>query len=119
MQLLPVNTYLADPALRGLLRAWLRPPTLEWAEPRLTELGELAATELPKLGEECERNPAWLRPIEPWGQRVDEVVYPESWRRLADRAALAPRFHAGGVRLEPGTGGVGGVIKLFGGFGVH
>ncbi|MDP9247712.1 MAG: CGNR zinc finger domain-containing protein [Candidatus Dormibacteraeota bacterium] len=32
--------------------------------------------------------------------------------RLADRAALAPRFHAGGVRLEPGTGGVVGALGL-------
>jgi alkylation response protein AidB-like acyl-CoA dehydrogenase len=98
MQLLPANTYLADPALRGLLRAWLRPPTLDWAEPQLTKLGELAATDLPKLGEECERSPAWLRPIEPWGQRVDEVVYPESWKRLA---AVAARFGLAGLPYEP------------------
>jgi len=27
MRLLPGNTYLADPALRSLLKAWLRPAT--------------------------------------------------------------------------------------------
>jgi predicted RNA-binding Zn ribbon-like protein len=32
--------------------------------------------------------------------------------RLADRAALAPRFHAGGVRLEPATGGAVGALGL-------
>jgi predicted RNA-binding Zn ribbon-like protein len=32
--------------------------------------------------------------------------------RLAERAALAPRFHAGGVRLEPGAEGVVGALGL-------
>jgi alkylation response protein AidB-like acyl-CoA dehydrogenase len=97
VRLLPANTYLADPALRSLMRAWLRPETLEWAEPQLAELGSLAADELHLLGEECERQPAWLRPIDPWGARVDEVVYPEAWRRLG---AVAARFGLAGMPYE-------------------
>lgn len=89
MRLLPANTYLADPALRSWLGAWLSPAVLRWAEADLVEMGRLAAEELPQLGEECERQPAWLRPVDPWGERVDEVVYPEAWRRLA---AIAARF---------------------------
>ncbi len=105
MNLLPANTYLADPALRSLLRAWVRPETLEWAEPQLSELGGLAAAELPRLGEECERQPAWLRPIEPWGERVDEVVYPEAWRRLG---AVAARFGLAGMPYEAAATGLAG-----------
>ncbi len=87
VRLLPANTYTADPALRSLLSAWLRRDVLAWAEPQLEEMGLLAAEELHRLGDECERQPAWLRTIEPWGERVDEIVYPEAWRRLGGIAA--------------------------------
>jgi alkylation response protein AidB-like acyl-CoA dehydrogenase len=87
VRLLPANTYAADPALTSLLRGWLRPETMAWAEPQLRELGRLAADELHLLGDVCERQPAWLRPIDPWGDRVDEVVYPGAWRELGATAA--------------------------------
>jgi len=88
---LPGNTYVADPALRSLLHSNLSPPVLAWAEPQLTEMGHAAAAELQRWGEECERHPAQLRPIDPWGVRVDEVIYPEAWKRIgavARRAGL-------------------------------
>ena len=100
VRLLPENTYLADPALRTVVRRWLRPSTQAWAEPQLTEMGRRAATELPELGEECERQPAYLRPIDPWGERVDEVVYPEAWRRIG---AVAARAGLAGMPYEPGS----------------
>ncbi len=81
--LLPENTYLADPALRSLLSATLTPAVLAWAEPQLIEMGRAAAAELQTWGEECERRPAHLRPIDPWGDRVDEIIYPEAWGRIA------------------------------------
>ena len=89
MELLPDNTYAADPALRSVLSALLDPEVLEWAEPQLLHLGALAPRELRAWGEECERQPAWLRAVDPWGERVDEVVYPDAWRRLASAAAAA------------------------------
>src|SRR5260221_3899492 len=85
--LLPDNTYAADPAIRSVVARRLGPDVLEWAEPQLFQLGVLAPRELYRWGEECERQPAWLRTIEPWGERVDEVVYPEAWRSLAAAAA--------------------------------
>ena len=97
MRLLPANTYTADPALRSLLRAWLAPDVLAWAEPQLEEMGLLAAEELHRLGEECERRPPWLRTVDPWGERVDEVVYPEAWRRLG---AIAARHGLTGLPYE-------------------
>jgi acyl-CoA dehydrogenase len=87
MELLPDNTFAADPALQSALRARLGPDVLEWAEPQLFEAGSLAAGEIRQWGDECERNPAFLRSIDPWGERVDEVVYPEAWRKLAATAA--------------------------------
>jgi acyl-CoA dehydrogenase len=97
VRLLPANTYTADPALTSLLRAALRPETMAWAEPQLAELGGLAARELAALGAACERQPAWLRPIDPWGERVDEVVYPDEWGRLG---AVAARFGLTGLPYE-------------------
>jgi acyl-CoA dehydrogenase len=87
MDLLPDNTYAADPAIRSLLARRLGPDVLEWAEPQLLQVGALAPGDLHRWGEECERQPAWLRTIEPWGDRVDEVVYPDAWRSLAAAAA--------------------------------
>src|ERR1700730_8941953 len=89
MDLLPDNTYAADPAIRSVLARRLGPDVLEWAEPQLLQVGALAPRELYRWGEECERQPAWLRTIEPWGQRVDEVVYPAAWRNLAAAAAAS------------------------------
>jgi alkylation response protein AidB-like acyl-CoA dehydrogenase len=97
VRLLPPNTYAADPALRSLLGAWLTPATREWAEPQLQQLGRLAAEELHLEGERCERQAPWLRAIDPWGERVDEVVYPEAWRRLG---AVAARFGLAGMPYE-------------------
>lgn len=87
--LLPDNTYLTDAALRSLLAAWLSPATLAWAEPQLVEMGRAAAAELQEWGEECEQHPAFLRAIDPWGNRVDEVIYPAAWRRIAGVATQA------------------------------
>jgi acyl-CoA dehydrogenase len=100
VRLLPANTYAADPALTSLLGAWLGPGAHQWAEPALLEMGQLAATELHVLGDACERQPAWLRPIDPWGDRVDEVVYPDAWRELG---AVAARFGLVGLPYEAGA----------------
>src|SRR5258708_15182659 len=98
--LLPDNTYAADPAIRSVVARRLGPDVLEWAEPQLFQLGVLAPRELYRWGEECARQPSWLRTSEPSGERVDEVVYPEAWPSPARAAAasaptrLPPRAHS-------------------------
>ena len=81
--LLPQNTWRADIALQSLLRSWLQPPTLAWAEPALVEMGRAAAGELQAWGDACERRPASLRSYDGWGHRIDEVIYPDEWRKIA------------------------------------
>jgi acyl-CoA dehydrogenase len=98
LRFLPANTYTADPPLRSLLRAVLAPRVLAWAEPQLEAMGRLAAVELCRLGEEAERQPAWLRAVDPWGERVDEVVCSEAWRQLG---AVAARAGLAGLPYEP------------------
>jgi len=97
VRLLPDNTYLADPALRAVVGRWLRPQTRDWAEPQLLEMGRLAATVLPEWGDACEKQPATLRPIDPLGERVDQVVYPDAWHRLA---AVAAQFGLASLPYE-------------------
>ena len=86
-ELLPGNTWQADRDLRGLLKAWLRPATLEWAEPSLSEMGRAAAAELNEWGDVCERQPAQLRQFDGWGNRIDDVIYPDAWRQIGAAAA--------------------------------
>jgi len=87
--LLPDNTWAVDATLRALLDAWLRPSTLAWAAAALSDMGRAAANELQAWGDACERQPATLEQFDGWGQRIDEVVYPDSWRELAAAAARA------------------------------
>lgn len=85
-ELIPENAYRADPGLRPALVALLPADVLAWAEPQLDEVGRLART-IADWGDECERQPAKLVSVEPWGDRVDEVVYPAAWWRLKAAAA--------------------------------
>ncbi|HEV3096639.1 MAG TPA: acyl-CoA dehydrogenase family protein [Candidatus Dormibacteraeota bacterium] len=98
--LLPENTWAADASLRALLQAWLRPSTRAWAEPALSEMGRAAANELQVWGDACERQPATLKQFDAWGQRIDEVVYPDAWRQLA---AVAVRTGLMALPYEPAT----------------
>src|SRR5438105_5687846 len=86
-RLLPENTLQGDPTLPALLGSWLRPETIAWAQPALTEMGRAAGDELQAWGDACEREPAVLRQFDAWGDRIDEVVYPDAWRQLAAVAA--------------------------------
>jgi alkylation response protein AidB-like acyl-CoA dehydrogenase len=74
--------------------------TLAVAEPALSEMGRAAAGDLQAWGDACERQPAMLRQFDGWGNRVDEVVYPDAWRQLA---AAAARSGLVGLPYETGT----------------
>jgi acyl-CoA dehydrogenase len=50
-------------------------------------MGRAAAAELQEWGDICERQPAFLRGFDGWGNRIDDVVYPDAWRRIAAVAA--------------------------------
>src|SRR6266516_480038 len=60
---------------------------MAWAEPLLREIGRAAVEELLAWADACERQPAALRSFDAWGERVDEVIYPQAWRQLAAQAA--------------------------------
>jgi alkylation response protein AidB-like acyl-CoA dehydrogenase len=103
--LLPQNTWRADAVLQPLLRSWLRPQTLAWAEPAFVEMGRAAAGELEAWGDVCERQPASLRSYDGWGNRIDEVIYPDEWRKIAAFAAKAGLVALPYDRESPGNAG--------------
>src|SRR2546430_16746399 len=86
-RLLPENTLHGDPTLPTLLGSWLRPETITWAQPALTEMGRAAGDELQAWGDACEREPAVLRQVDALGGRIDEGIYPQARRQPAAPAA--------------------------------
>ena len=76
---------------------------MAWAEPALSEMGRAAAHELQDWGDACEREPARLRTFDGWGNRVDEVVYPDAWRQLAAVAARSEEISFSSPRRARST----------------
>ncbi|HEY9288886.1 MAG TPA: acyl-CoA dehydrogenase family protein [Candidatus Dormibacteraeota bacterium] len=86
---LPDNTWSADATLQSLLKRWLPGSTYAAAEPALSEMGRAAASELQAWGDQCEQQPAALRSFDGWGNRRDEIVYPEGWGKIGAASARA------------------------------
>jgi alkylation response protein AidB-like acyl-CoA dehydrogenase len=81
------NQYLADAALRALLRRALPPDVLADVEPGLVRLGERAVTDIRAAGEAAEDQPPRHVPYDAWGRRVDRIETSEAWRTLERIAA--------------------------------
>src|SRR5438874_10138306 len=63
-------------------------------------MGRAATAELQLWGDACERQPAALLVFDGWGNRIDEVAYPDAWRRIA---AVAARAGLVAIPYEPET----------------
>ena len=91
------NFYTADPSLRRRLRRLLDPATFAWAEPYLTEVGELAGGVVDQLAEVADKNRPTLRVRNALGDRVDEVVYHPAYVEMSriayERLGLAQSVH--------------------------
>ncbi|MQY05698.1 acyl-CoA dehydrogenase family protein [Actinomadura macrotermitis] len=85
------NWYTADPTLRFLLRRHLGKDGLEWAEPRLLELGALMGGPIAELAEKTDRDPPRLEKYDRWGRDISRVVMPASFEE-ARRALVASGF---------------------------
>ncbi|MEU5877127.1 acyl-CoA dehydrogenase family protein [Spirillospora sp. NPDC047279] len=81
-----LNWYACDPSLRFLMRRYLGPEGVAWAEPRLEALGALMGGPVAAWAEETDRNPPRLEKYDRWGHDVSEVVMPPSFE--AARGAL-------------------------------
>lgn len=95
-----------DPSLSPLLDRYLSTTDRRRLEPELTELGEIAATELDRLAVVADANPPRLRQYSPTGERIDDVDYHPAYRRMMElafgRFGLAAMSHRPGVLGWPG-----------------
>ncbi len=100
-----LNWYTADPSLQFLMRYYLAPHELSWAEPHLERLGALIGGRISELAEQTDKNPPRLVKYDRWGHDISEVVLPESVVE-AKRLLLAHRFSAPAIQAEAQRAGV-------------
>jgi acyl-CoA dehydrogenase len=80
------NWYTDDPVLQDLLALHVDEPTMGQAEPRLEALGDIAPTKLDRWARKADEHRPKLNRRSPTGERVDEVEFHPSYRKL-QRAA--------------------------------
>lgn len=76
------NTFEADHVLRDHLERVCDPEARAWAEPRLKEMGDLAAGPLAEWAAGADGHPPVHVPYDAWGNRVDEVRFHPAWHEL-------------------------------------
>ncbi|XP_037091502.1 acyl-CoA dehydrogenase family member 11-like [Pollicipes pollicipes] len=81
------NTYLGDPTLAKYLRRLLPREVFEAVDPDLERFGERCATDIYKLGLDCENNPPKLETFNAWGERIDKLVTCHAWTKMKTIAA--------------------------------
>jgi alkylation response protein AidB-like acyl-CoA dehydrogenase len=107
-----LNWYTCDPSLQFLMRYYLTPEELAWAEPHLERLGALIGGPVSERADITDKNPPRLVKYDRWGHDISEVVIPESAQQTK-RDLIAARFsnpaiqegaQRAGVRLDiPGA----------------
>ncbi len=101
-----VNYFLADPSFQRLCESVMGPEAYARAQPHLVAMGEVAGGELDALAQAADKNPPVLRGWDERGQRVDEIDFHPSYRRMEElafgRFGLAALSHRSGVLGWPG-----------------
>jgi acyl-CoA dehydrogenase len=69
------NWYRLDPALQRLVRAGCPPEDREWADTKLSRLGELAGTRVARNADVVDANPPRLVRYDRWANEVDTVEH--------------------------------------------
>src|SRR5262249_54478606 len=81
-----LNYFLVDGAFQQLCESVMGAETYALARPHLIALGEVAGGELDALAHAADKNPPVLRSWDERGQRIDEVVFHPSYRRMEELA---------------------------------
>ncbi|XP_077995805.1 acyl-CoA dehydrogenase family member 11-like [Glandiceps talaboti] len=76
------NQYLGDATLRGYLKRVVPKEILGQFSPDLEQFGHRVATDIYKLGRECEVNPPSHQKYDAWGNKVDELIISPAWKTL-------------------------------------
>ena len=53
----------------------------------MERFGQRVATDINKLGIECEKNPPRIQHYDAWGKRIDEIITCDAWSKQKDIAA--------------------------------
>lgn len=75
------NQFTDDVLLQDYLKATLPNDVFKKIATHLSEVGELAATELLEWADEAERVTPQLKQFDPWGRRVDDIVVTDAWKK--------------------------------------
>ncbi|MGI8550237.1 MAG: acyl-CoA dehydrogenase family protein, partial [Dehalococcoidia bacterium] len=100
-----LNWYRADPSLQFLMRYYLTPAELDWADPFLVGLGALIGGPVAERAALTDKNPPRLVKYDRWGHDISEVVIPETARE-SKRDLLAQRFANPAIQEEAQRAGV-------------
>ena len=104
-----LNWYEADPTLQRAMRYYLKPDEFTWAEPRLSDLGELMGGPVAERAEITDKDRPQLIKYDRWGHDISQVRIAESAkatkRDLIERGFMGPNFRraaeAAGVNTGP------------------
>jgi acyl-CoA dehydrogenase len=101
-----LNFFLADGSFQQLCESVMGAATYTRARPHLVAMGEVAGGELDALADAADKHPPVLRGWDERGQRIDEVAFHASYRRMEElafgRFGLAALSHRPGVLGWPG-----------------
>ncbi|KAK7073151.1 hypothetical protein SK128_011368 [Halocaridina rubra] len=76
------NTFTNNAFLTSYLTRFIPQEVRESIWSDLTRFGQRAVTDIYSLGRECELNQPYVRTFDAWGNRRDELVTCEAWKRL-------------------------------------
>ncbi|XP_072024391.1 acyl-CoA dehydrogenase family member 11-like isoform X2 [Amphiura filiformis] len=75
------NVFTEDGFLQAALRRMVPKEILDKFTPDLVRFGHRVASEIESLGRACEENPPKHQPYDAWGNRVDELITCDAWKR--------------------------------------
>lgn len=76
------NQYEDDRLLKLYLKAYLPEEAFQFVNEDLSRFGQRVVDNVLKMGEQAERIQPHLKPFDPWGTRIDEIVVDSSWKAL-------------------------------------
>jgi acyl-CoA dehydrogenase len=101
-----LNYFLVDAGFQRFCESVMGAETYARAHPHLVAMGDVAGGELDALAHDADKHPPVLRGWDERGQRVDEVVFHPSYRRMEElafgRFGLAAMSHRPDVLGWPG-----------------
>ncbi|XP_071485455.1 acyl-CoA dehydrogenase family member 11-like [Diadema antillarum] len=75
------NVYLEDAPLQAYLQRYMPSAVLGPIVDDLERFGQRVCDEITDLGHECERSQPYVRHFDAWGNRIDDIITCEAWKK--------------------------------------